>query len=199
MQSEDICHITQLIVRERDSRDMGFWNRMLDCFHPDALIDISWIRGNAKEFVEGSKDMAARGMKATHRLGPILVTLNEDRAVATLGGIIEIPTELEAKQFILSAYSQFLYKVERRHGEWKLGSFEAIYQRDELTPVVMGDTVRMPQELFERFRPSYRNLSWSLHLKGYEVNMGLPGTDRPETVREIYERLYGWLGLAVPD
>jgi hypothetical protein len=62
----DITLITQLVVRERDSRDMGFWNRMLDCFHPDALIDISWIRGNPQQFVDGSKDMAARGMKATH-------------------------------------------------------------------------------------------------------------------------------------
>jgi hypothetical protein len=194
----DITLITQLVVRERDSRDMGFWQRMLDCFHPDALIDISWIRGNAKAFVEGSKDMAARGMKATHRLGPILVTQHGDKAVATLGGIIDIPTELDGKQFTLSAYGQFLYSVERRAGEWKLLSFEAIYQRDELTPAVLGETVAMPQELLQRFRPSYRNLSWSLHLKGYEVNMELPGTDRPETVRAIYERLYGWLGLPLP-
>lgn len=199
MYAEDIAYITQLVVRERDSRDMGFWNRMLDCFHPDALIDISWIRGNAQQFVEGSKDMAARGMKAVHRLGPIQVVLHEDRAIATLSGIIEIPAELEDKQFILSAYGQFLYRVERRHGEWKLGSFEAIYQRDQLTPLVLGDTVRMPQALFERFRPSYRNLSWSLHLKGYAVNMDLPGTDRPESVRAIYVRLYQWLGLPVPD
>lgn len=195
----DITLITQLVVRERDSRDMGFWNRMLDCFHPDALIDISWIRGNAQQFVDGSKDMAARGMKATHRLGPILVTQNGDRAVATLGGIIDIPTELEGRQFTLSAYGQFLYKVERRVGVWKLSSFEAIYQRDELVPVVMGDTVVMPAALFNRFRASYRNLSWSLHLKGYEVNMDLPGTDRPDTVRAIYARLYAWLGLPVPD
>jgi hypothetical protein len=33
---------------------------MLDCFHPDALIDISWIRGNPQQFVGGSRDMAAR-------------------------------------------------------------------------------------------------------------------------------------------
>jgi hypothetical protein len=194
----DVTTITQLILRERDSRDMAFWERMLDCFHPDALIDISWIRGNAKAFVEGSKDMAARGMKATHRLGPVLVTQNGDRAVATLGGIIDIPTELEGRQFTLSAYGQFLYSVERRNGQWRLCSFEAIYQRDELTPVVMGDTVTMPDELFRRFRPSYRNLSWSLHLKGYDVNMELPGTDRPDLVRGIYERLYGWMGLPAP-
>ncbi|MEO6187119.1 MAG: nuclear transport factor 2 family protein, partial [Steroidobacteraceae bacterium] len=80
MTAADITLVTQLIVRERDSRDMGFWNRMLDCFHPDALIDISWIRGNPQQFVEGSRDMAARGMQATHSLGPVLVALNGARA-----------------------------------------------------------------------------------------------------------------------
>jgi hypothetical protein len=33
---------------------------MLDCLHPDVLIDISWIRGNQQQFVGGSRDMAAR-------------------------------------------------------------------------------------------------------------------------------------------
>ena len=30
--ADDIAAITQLVVRERESRDMGFWNRMRDCF-----------------------------------------------------------------------------------------------------------------------------------------------------------------------
>jgi hypothetical protein len=199
MDTAAITEITQLIVRERDSRDMGFWNRMLDCFHPDALINISWIRGNAREFVEGSKDMAARGMCATHRLGPILVTQNADKAVATLGGVIDIPTELEGKQFHLSAHCLMLYRLEQRAGAWRILGFEAIYRRDELTPVIMGQSVTMPDELFRTFRPPYRNLAWSQHLKGYKVNMDLPGEDRPETVQAIYQRFYAWLGLPVPN
>lgn len=197
--ANDITHITQLVVRERDSRDMGFWNRMLDCFHSDALIDISWIRGNPKQFVEGSKDMAARGMTATHRLGPILVTQNGDRAVATVVGSIDLPTTLEGKDFRLSAHCQMLYRVEKRDGQWRLGGFTAIYRHDELTPVVLGQVVTMPQDLFERFRASYRHLAWSQHVLGYVPNMELPGIDRPETVRAIYKDHYGWLGLPVPD
>lgn len=198
-QATDITTITQLIVRERDSRDMGFWNRMLDCFHPDALIDISWIRGNPKEFVEGSRDMAARGMKATHTLGPVLVTANDTKAVATVVGSIDIPTVFEGKQFHLSAHCQMFYKVEKRLGEWRVLGFTAIYRHDELKPVVLGDVVRMPQELFDSFRAPYRHLAWSQHLLGYKVNMDLPGMDRPETVQAIYDSHYSWLGLPVPD
>jgi SnoaL-like domain len=200
MQNTDgITLVTQLIVRERDSRDMGFWNRMLDCFHPDALIDISWIRGNPQRFVDGSRDMAARGMKATHRLGPVLVTMNGDKAVATVVGSIDIPTELEGKQFHLSAHCQMFYRVEHAAGEWRILGLTAIYRRDELTPVVLGQMVTMPQDLFDRFRPSYRHLAWSQHLLGYEVNMELPGIDRPDTVRAVYQSHYSWLGLPVPD
>ena len=46
---------------------------MRDCFHRDALIDISWIRCDPQQFVDGSRDMAARNMKATHSLGPVLL------------------------------------------------------------------------------------------------------------------------------
>lgn len=197
--ANDITHITQLIVRERDSRDMGFWKRMLDCFHPDALIDISWIRGNPQEFVEGSKDMAARGMKATHSLGPILVTQNGDQAVATVVGSIDIPTVFDGKQFQLSAHCQMFYRVEKRAGQWRILGFTAIYRRDELTPVVLGDVVRIPQDLFDRFRAPYRHLAWSQHLLGYKVNMDLPGMDRPETVKAIYQSHYDWLDLPVPE
>ena len=113
-QSIDITAITQLVVRERESRDMGYWKRMRDCFHAEARINISWINGNADEFVAGSIDMAARGMKAKHRLGPVLVSLNTTRAVATLSGIIDIPTVLEGKEFTLSAHCLMVYRVEKR-------------------------------------------------------------------------------------
>ena len=31
----DISAITQLILKERLSRDLGLWDDMRDCFHPD--------------------------------------------------------------------------------------------------------------------------------------------------------------------
>lgn len=196
--ADDITAITQLVVRERESRDMGYWNRMRDCFHPDSEINISWFRGNGHDFVEGSRDMAARGMLAKHRLGPVLVTLNGERALATLSGIIDIPTEIEGKQFTLSAHCLMLYRVSKREGQWKLNSFEVIYRRDEFVPAILGQTANLPADLLASYRPSYRNLCYSLHLKGYTPNPDLAGEDRPETVQAILARVYQWLGLPVP-
>jgi hypothetical protein len=198
-QAEDIAAITQLVVRERESRDMGFWNRMRDCFHEDAEVNISWFQGRGHDFVSASKGMAERGMLAKHRLGPVLVTLNGDRALATLSAIIDIPTEIEGKHFTLSAHCLMLYRVSKRQQLWRLSSFEVIYRRDEFVPAILGQTAQLPAQQLAGYRASYRNLSYSLYLKGYEPSAELAGEDRPETVAAIFANTYHWLGLPVPD
>jgi hypothetical protein len=195
----DITAITQLVVRERESRDLCLWNRMAGCFHEDSHVDISWFQGSGKEFVKASKGMFERGMRAKHRLGPVLVTLNGDKAVATLSGIIDVPEEIDGVEMTLSAHCLMIYRVEKRGGVWGLMSFGAIYRRDEFIPAIPGVVAEIPPEKLKKFRPSYRNLSYCLELSGFEVNNDLPGEDRPETVVAIMEEVFGWAGLPVPD
>ena len=194
----EITAITQLIVRERAARDQGRWKTMRECFHADALIRISWITGNADEFVNGSIDMARRGVLAKHRLGPILVHRNGDRAVATLGGIIDIPVKLDAVEAQLSSHARFFYRVERREQRWRLSGFEAVYVRDELVPCVPGQTLSIAPDELAGFRPSYRLLSYVLSRNAYRVNSDLPGEDRPSTAAALETELFGWAGLPIP-
>ena len=196
--SAEITTITQLIVREREARDQGRWKTMRDCFHADALIRISWITGNADEFVNGSIDMARRGVLAKHRLGPILVSRNGDRAIATLGGVIDIPVKLDDVEAQLSSHARFFYRVERRERQWRLSSFEAVYVRDELVPCVPGQTLTIVPDALASFRRSYRLLSYVLSRNGYRVNSDLPGEDRPATATALEAELFGWAGLPVP-
>ena len=102
LDAADISAITQLILIERESRDLGRWNSMRACFHPDSVVRISWFTGNGPAFVDGSIDMAKRGMLAKHRLGPMLVRLNGDRAVISFNGIIDIPTKVNGVEAMLS-------------------------------------------------------------------------------------------------
>jgi hypothetical protein len=197
--TDAIVAITQLVVRERESRDCGFWNRMRDCFHADAEINISWFRGSGHDFVAASKDMAERGMLAKHRLGPVLVTLNGNRALATLSAIIDIPVVIDGKDFTLSAHCMMYYRVAQRAGTWRLASFEVVYRRDEFIPCILGQTAVIPAGQLAGYRASYRNLSYSLQLKGYTPNNELAGEDRPETVQKLLQTLYAWLGAPVPD
>jgi len=193
IESADITAITQLILLERESRDLGNWDTMRDCFHPDSIVRISWFNGSGPDFVDGSIDMAKRGMLAKHRLGPVLVSLNGDRAVARLTGIIDIPQTVNGVDMVLSAYSRFIYRADRRDDVWRLYSFEAIYMRDELNPAVPGQSIHIEPAELEGLRPSYRNLSWCLIQTGYDVNHDLPGEDRPETVERIMNEVNSWL------
>lgn len=191
--SADITAVTQLILRERESRDLARWDTMRDCFHSDSMVKISWFNGSGPEFVEGSIDMAKRGMYAKHRLGPVLVTLSGNRALASLSGIIDIPRVIDGVEMILSAYGRFIYRAEKREEVWRIFSFECIYMRDELTPSILGQTVTIDPSEMTGFRPSYRNLAWCLMKTGYEVDPDLPGEDRPETVEKMMSEINTWL------
>lgn len=198
VESADISAITQLILRERESRDLQRWNTMRDCFWPDSLIRVSWFRGNGPDFVTGSIDMAKRGIPAKHRLAPILVRLAGDRAVASLAGIIDLPVKLKGVEATLSTHSRFLYRAERRNGQWRLFGFDAIYMRDELTPAISGQTISIDPAEVREFRPSYRMLSYYLRSHGFTVDSELAGEDRPDLVAALNEELFGWAGIAIP-
>jgi hypothetical protein len=192
--SADISAITQLILRERTSRDTADWETMRDCFHPDSKVKLSWFDGSGPDFVEGSIDMANRGMFAKHRLAPILVDLAGDRAVASLTAIIDIPRVIDGVDLILSAHGRFIYRAERRDDVWRIFSFDCIYTRDELTPAVLGQSISIDPAEVKGFRPSYRNLTWCLMKTGYEVDQDLPGDDRPETVQKLMKAIDDWAG-----
>ena len=195
LDAADISAVTQLILLERECRDLGRWQRMHECFHPDSLIRLSWFTGNGADFVAGSIDMARRGVLAKHRLGPVLVRLAGTRAVASLSATIDIPAKIGDVEAQLSSHARFIYRAERRADAWKISGFDAIYVRDELVPTIPGQTLRVPIAELSRFRTSYRMLSYVLSTQGYEVNTGLPGDDRPETVQTLEKEIFGWAGI----
>jgi hypothetical protein len=195
LDAADITAVTQLVLSERECRDRGRWARMHDCFHPDSIVRVSWFSGSGHEFVERSREMAQRGVPATHRLGPVGVRLRGDRAVASLSGTIDIPGSVDGIAVHLSSHARFLYRAERRDGIWRLSSFEAYYMFDELRAVVPGEVVPVSAADVASFRASYRMLSFLLSKQGYPVNHDLPGQDRPETVEAMCREVYGWAGL----
>ena len=191
----DISAVSQLVLLERESRDLGRWDRMRSCFHSDSRVKLSWFNGNGAGFVDGSIDMARRGMSAKHRLGPPLVRLAGKRAVASLSAIIDIPDTLSGVEVQLSSHARFLYRTEKRDGRWGICFFDAIYMRDELTTAIPGQKISVTPEDLESFRGSYRMLSYLLSLKRYAVNMDLAGEDRPETVAAMNKEIYSWAGI----
>lgn len=197
-EAADVVAVQQLILRERSSRDLGLWEQMRDCFHEDSIVRLSWIDASGPEFVRRSKEMAERNVKATHRLGPILVTLAGDRAIAQLGAIIDVPGKIRGVAVVFSTHARFLFRAERRAGAWRISGFDSIYQRDELHPVIPGQVVTIEPAELKNFRPSYPLLSFCLMSGGYKPRTDLAGVDRPDLVDALTREIYGWAGLAPP-
>jgi SnoaL-like domain len=195
LDAANVSAITQLILRERESRDLARWDTLRACFFPDSVVHVSWFRGSGAGFVDGSIEMFRRGVAAKHRLSPILVNLNRDRAVASMSAIIDLPAELKGIEMNLSTYSRFLYRTERRDEKWGIVSFNAVYLRDELTPAIPGRSITIHLDEVKSFRPSYRMLSYYLASQGYAVDSNLAGEDRPELVEELYRELFDWAGI----
>ncbi len=193
LDAADIVAVGQLCLAERESRDLGLWDRMRGCFWPDSRVRISWFNGSGPDFVDGSIDMAKRKVLATHRLGPPAVRLHGDRATAAFIGAIDIAHTVKGVDCFLSSYARFLYRAERREGRWGLMMFEAIYMRDVLSPALPGQRLVIEPDEVKDFRRSYRMLSYLLTAQGYSVNHELPGEDRPETVKAILDESDAWL------
>jgi hypothetical protein len=193
LDAADIVAVSQLCLIERESRDLGRWDRLRACYWPDSRVRISWFNGSGPDFVDGSIDMAKRGVLASHRLGPPAVRLNGDRATVAFIGAIDIPHVVKGIDCYLSSYARFLYRAERREGRWGLMMFEAIYMRDELAPAIPGQLLVIEPGEVTDFRRSYRMLSYLLSSQGYRVNHELPGEDRPETVKAILAEGDAWL------
>ena len=183
------------MLAERECRDMGRWDRMKACYHPDSVVHISWFTGSGPDFVDASREMARRGVPAKHRLGPVSVRVNGARAVATMVISIDIPAVLDGIEVMLTSHARVFYRAEFRDGGWKLSSFEVIYMRDELHARIPGQTLAVRPEQLAGYRTSYRCLSLVLASQGYPVSNDLAGEDRPETVDALCRKVYGWAGL----
>ena len=198
LEAADVSAVSQLIVRERVSRDLGLWEQMRDCYHDDSVVRISWINASGPEFVRRSKEMAERNVLASHRIGPILVTLAGDRAIAQLAVIIDVPFVLKGTEVMLSSHTRLLLRAERRELVWRLFGFDAVYLRDEITPVIPGQSIAIDPDVLKSFRQSYRYLSYCFASAGYPVPNDLAGVDRPDLVDTLVREIYGWADLAPP-
>ena len=195
MSCDDIIEIQQLVCREREARDRHWWDEMYAVYHPEAQIKISWYNGKPDGFIHGSKQMAQKAA-TIHRLRPIAVRVDKDKAVATLSAAIESRLLLDGVEADLDSQARLIYKAEKGQEGWKLASLDCIYQRDTLTPAVPGEQLKLDLGRLRGYRSSYRCLSYVLEYKGYGVDQDLPGDDRPDQVEAIYGEVFSWLKSA---
>ncbi|MCO5970971.1 nuclear transport factor 2 family protein [Actinoallomurus soli] len=190
--SSDITEITQLVLRERQGRDRGWWDQMRSCFADDATVRLSWFRGSGADFVTESEKMARRGDTTVHRLSPPVVHLHGDRALVELPALIEMRTDLDGTEVDLVSAARLYYRVERRD-RWLVVQIDPVYERDTLTAAHPGVPLSVGPQDVAAYRPAYRFLSYVLSRRGYTIGDDLYGDDRPQEAARFYDDARAWL------
>lgn len=188
----DVVELTQLVLRERQGRDRGWWDQMLSTFHPDATISLSWLNSTAAEFVERSKVLFAQGVRPTHRIAGSAVHVHAHRAVVEAPAEIHITFPIDGVDADLVNYARLLYQAEKLESEWKIRALNVIYEHDTLAPSVVGTQLSVDADLLGNTRPSYRHLGYHLRLGGLPVRDDLYGDDRPADVEALYTSVFEW-------
>ncbi|MFI6099314.1 nuclear transport factor 2 family protein [Lentzea sp. NPDC051213] len=189
----DRLAVAELVRFERDARDHERWEEMAASYAPDSVVHISWFHGSGAEFVERSRGIARSGLTGRHRLWPSLVRSNGDRAIAETDIAVELRRRVAGVEVDNTAYARLLTRARRTPDGWRIVRFESIYQRDALVPVIPGTAPEIRPEDLEKYRPSYRFLSYLLALDGHELAQDLPGDDRPELAAAVRGEALKWL------
>lgn len=194
----DVEEVTQLILRERQGRDRGWWRQMAETFSPTSRVRVSWIDASGAEFVEQSRRLALSGSGVCHRMSAPVIHLNGGRALAEVAGVIQARRTVHGVVVELSSRLRLLYRLER-DGEWLIEALDAIYESDNMLPAVSGQSPALDVEVLLSRRESYRYLAYLMWLRtGEHVPDDLPGDDRPELTGALYEQAFAWLGKPIP-
>ncbi|GJN75825.1 hypothetical protein PLICBS_009931 [Purpureocillium lilacinum] len=186
--------ISSLLTRERYYRDTNQWQKLRECFHPDASrtsIKITWFNGNIDGFVTGSKKMAEQGSRSNHAICPVEIHVNGDKAVSESTGSIMVRFRHNDIDYDCTSYARFVSRLERVDGIWRMLTLEAIYERDTIQPAFPGTSAASFD--IRGGRESYKCLGWLLLQKGFSVDQDLPGTDIPESVEGFMKDHRHWL------
>ena len=180
MSSNDVKAIEQLVLREREGRDRGWWDEFENAYHPDAEVWVSWYHGNPAGFVAGTRKKASQSGQVLnpfvpHQLQPMTVRINGSRAVVILGCKIETQHILDGVEVNLCVFCHLVYRAEQHQGEWKLMSFNCIYERDLITPIIPGTSLTVDVAKLDSYRKAYRFLSYATDKMGRLCDQELPG------------------------
>lgn len=188
----DRMKIRELMEYERYCRDSGLYDEAAGCYSDDAKIHVSWFNGPASEYWERTKK--AKGAGSKHKIFSTAVFLHGEKAVAeTQVMMLSSRIKIQECEFDMISYARIFARLEKRSGEWKIVYGDCIYERDELIPSTPSKNAPDISPLVKNFRESYRNLSYVLSLEGLSAGQDLPGDDKPETVRKLYDETNAWM------
>ena len=189
--------VSQLILRERLARETHNYDDEEACFYPEAIVEVSWFKGTAAEFVNAGRisGPAEYGKKSVYfdSIGPASVLVSNDRAIADSACAIHTFLPLDGVEASMTSYTRLLYRARNAGGEWRIAGLRAIYIRDQLEPSNPAEIPQIDLVKLNLYRPSYRHLSYVLQANGRPLRNDLPGVDQPDAVTALRAAERRWL------
>ncbi len=186
--------IRDLLARERMYRVTDQMDKMEECYFPDAVVTTSWTTGTVPvgQYLHGGKVPKHDPECPMLNRSPYpIVYVNGTRAYAEVPQTTHRWTYIKGVKAILTTYMRLIYFLEKRDDQWRITDFRSIYESDALAPEIPGQEIELDLEKLAGLRHSYRYLAY---VDG-GVDPDLPGIDRPESVKAIYDMCEEWLGV----
>ncbi len=189
----DRTEIFDLVRFERLCRDQRDFPGMLGCYVPNAPVRTTWFDGTVEDFAEASRKKMTSGSQAKHWIMPARLEIKGGRALVESPASIFDRLTFDGVEFDTFQYCRFVSRVIKTAGGWKLGSFEGIYQRDQMQTVDPRQPLPVDWDIIKSLRPSYKFIGYTQVKRGYKVNPELLGDDRPDLLEAFYAREQRWL------
>lgn len=191
-------NITKLIEFERYCRDNALFDKQEECYSKKgSRVRITWFDGDGREFVEKSKKLAKKTnslySSPKHKIYNTFVWLNDNKAVAEMQCKMGAYHKLNNILYSRYGYARLLYRLEKEDGTWKIKGLDCIYERDYMYPVTPTNNSFINSKEFDKYRPSYKCISYIFDKQGFPCNNNLPGDDRLDLVDKLYDDASNWL------
>lgn len=190
---DDVSTVVQLVMRERQGRDRGWWSQMTSTYWPDARVDLTWYHGNAAGFISGSRAMHERGARPVHRMFTPAVDIRGNKAHVEAPALTWSTLTIKGKEANFETSMRLNYRLEKRGREWRILSLAVIYEYATVSAAAPGETLDIPAAELAKFRKSYALLSWNQAQRGTQLSQDELGVDRPEEVQKFYDEIKRWL------
>lgn len=183
-----------LVRRERFARDQRRFDVMRACFHRDAYVRTSWYEGRGGDaYVEATRTWMGNAGNSKHWVFPAFARVSADRATVESPAMIFNRARLHGVEVDFHVFCRFFSRAVREEGDWKLLSFEVLFERDVMKPVNPAEPLPVDWVLLETLRPSYKFLAYIQRARGVTVNPDLLGDDQPDSLEAFHAEEEKWL------
>lgn len=170
-------------------RDLGDWAALRGLFTADATIAITWFRGLAADFVDGSSRMGAGALRTKHVIANPVITFSTTRPerafVETNAVIIAEHGELSLGA---TTHNRFLDRVVKEtDGQWRIAHRDSSYDIGHVTyPLGVEAAAPIDRDTLARFPVEYAALAYLLEAAGFPVTGTFPtrGSTQEHDIRD---------------